>query len=365
MIAQRLIRTITKKKGLPTFVVVIVCLAYVAIELVQNQGDPLSFVIYDGHYSYQISIGLSEAIGLEVDSSQLTYAYKNERPSAYRYQRILYPLISWSLALGSPHRVLWTLIFVNVFFIGIGTWITECILAKLNTSHWYALVYGLYSGQLIALRSDMNEPLAQALIQFAIWAWMKKSHRWAALGLALALFAKETAVLFLGAFILSGILQRNWRESLGYGAALIPYGLFQVSLRYLIGESGLLTGQPFILTPFGGWLQSAQIHFGAFLLISLVIVPMSIIPTLFGIALSAIKLWQRAYHPFILSLLLNSVFILFLPHLTFRESSAMARVTQGLMVSMLLFGALIKSRRVLNYSQLWLFSSVIVVNGIT
>ena len=365
MIAQRLVRTITEKKGVPTFIVVMVCLAYVAIALFHNQGDPLSFVIYDGHYSYQIALSLTEAVGLDIDRSQLTYTYQDERPSAYRYQRILYPLVSWSLALGSPHRVLWTLILVNVIFIGIGTWLTECILTELNTGHWYALVYGLYSGQLVALRSDMNEPLAQALIQFAVWSWVKKRHRWVVLGLAMALFAKETAVLFLGAFILSGILQRNWRESLGFGAALIPYSLFQFTLRYLLGESGLLSGQPFILTPFGGWLQSAQIHFGAFLLISLIIVPMSIIPTVFGIVLSANRLWQRVYHPFVLGLLLNSVFILFLPHLTFRESSAMARVTQGLMVSMLLFGALIKSRRVLNYTQLWLFSSVIVVNGIT
>ena len=35
------------------------------------------------------------------------------------------------------------------------------ILADLGANRWYALVYGLYGAQLLALRADLNEALAQ------------------------------------------------------------------------------------------------------------------------------------------------------------------------------------------------------------
>jgi hypothetical protein len=56
--------------------------------------------------------------------------------------------------------------------------------------------------------------------------------------------------------------------------------------------------------------------------------------------------------------------ILFLPNSTFREPLAMLRLTQGLVVSMLLYGALRRSWRILNYCYLWLFTNVLLVGGV-
>ncbi len=56
--------------------------------------------------------------------------------------------------------------------------------------------------------------------------------------------------------------------------------------------------------------------------------------------------------------------ILLLPNSTFREPAAMLRLTQGLMVSMLLYGALRKSSRVLNYSTLWVVANVLLLKGV-
>jgi hypothetical protein len=63
-------------------------------------------------------------------------------------------------------------------------------------------------------------------------------------------------------------------------------------------------------------------------------------------------------------LLLNSLVILFLPNSTFREPVAMMRLTQGLMVSLLLYGGLSKSSRVLNYSLLWVVTNVLLLKGV-
>ncbi len=79
----------------PTFVVTIICLVYVLGVLIGAGGDPLTFALlgtrfsegnlqgtegYDGQFAYQIALDPLEAAPyLDVP--------------AYRYQRILYPLL--------------------------------------------------------------------------------------------------------------------------------------------------------------------------------------------------------------------------------------------------------------------------------
>jgi len=156
----------------PTFVVVLICLLCVLAVLIGSDGDPLTFVLqgtqfsendllgsqgYDGQFVYQIALSPGEAAAhLDV--------------SAYRYQRILYPLLARLLAFGQPLLIPWTLILVNVAAIGLGTWATQALLADQRVSRWYALVYGLYGGQLVALRTDLTEPLAYGLAQVAMLA---------------------------------------------------------------------------------------------------------------------------------------------------------------------------------------------------
>ena len=108
----------------------------------------------------------------------------------------------------------------------------------------------------------------------------------------------------------------------------------------------------------------ANVKLSAFLAISLVVVPMSILPGIAGIVLSSRSLRQSQYHPFIFGLLLNALVILFLPNSTFREPVAMLRLTQGLMVSILLYGGLTRSWRVLNYSTFWLATNVLLLRGV-
>ncbi len=347
------------KAGLPTIIVVLVCLLYTIIALIEVSGDPLQFVIYDGHYSYQIAYRI---FGEEQFISE-AYPFAAEMPVAYRFQRILYPLLARLLAANQPALIPWTLILLNILAIGLGTWITELLLKKYGISHWYALIYGLFAGNLVALRSNMNEPLAQALIMLAIWAWVSKKHNLAFVWFAFALLAKETALLFIAAYGLHSLIQRNWRDVIGLGLTIVPYTLYQMFLWVWLGEPGFSSGQPFIWIPLGGWLVTSQTSIEALLLISLLIVPIAVIPIMAGLVICIRALLRRFYHPYVFAILFNAVFMLFLPTLTFRESSAMIRVVQGLAVSLLLFSALTQSRRILNYSVLWLFANVIVISG--
>jgi hypothetical protein len=78
-----------------------------------------------------------------------------------------------------------------------------------RVSRWYALVYGLYGGQLAALRTDLNEPLAHALVQLAILAWLRDRRWLAVLFFALAAITKETTLIFLAAYLLFLLIDRT------------------------------------------------------------------------------------------------------------------------------------------------------------
>jgi hypothetical protein len=79
--------------------------------------------------------------------------------------------------------------------------------------------------------------------------------------------------------------------------------------------SGGAGATSFSLLPLGGWLAMARVSVPAFLLVSLVVVPMSILPALAGLWLTGrdIGVTRRPAHPFTYSLLLHSLMILFLP----------------------------------------------------
>jgi hypothetical protein len=354
----------------PTFVVIVISLLYVVAVLINAGGDPRAFALlgtrftegnplgtegYDGQFAYQIASNPSGAAPyLDVP--------------AYRYQRILYPILARLLAFGQSGLIPWSLILVNVVAIGLGTWATERLLADFRMNRWYALTYGLYGGQMLSLRTDLNEPLAQGLVQLAILAWAREQRLWAIVAFALAALTKETTLIFLAAYILYTLFRREWLWVIGLGLAAIPFIVYQFWLWTWLGNSGVGSGgagaTPFSPIPLGGWLAIAEVSIPAFLIISIVVVPMSILPSLVGIYLSGRDLWVGKLHPFILALLLNSLMILFLPMSTFREPVAMLRLTQGVVVSMVLYGALVRSWRILNYSFLWICTNVLLLKGI-
>lgn len=233
-----------KKWLTPTLVTLAVCLIYVVGVLLNNNGDPLALALlgtrfsqgdpqgsegYDGQFAYQIAV------------DPLNAAPRIDVP-AYRYQRILYPMLARWLALGQPQLIPWTLIVVNLIAIGVGTWATEQLLLNLRVSRWYALTYGLYGGQLLGLRADLNEPLAQGLVQLALLAWAKERRSWAVVAFALAALTKETTLIFLAAYLLFALKERQWRWLAALGMSALPFVIYQFVLWQWLGSFGVGSG---------------------------------------------------------------------------------------------------------------------------
>jgi hypothetical protein len=168
--------------------------------------------------------------------------------------------------------------------------------------------------------------------------------------------------------LLYTLVERQWFWLVGLSTATLPFLGYQLLLLKWFGRFGVGAGgvgaTSFSLLPLGGWLAIAGVSLTAFLIISLVVVPMSILPSLAGVRLSGQDLYIGKLHPFIFSLFLNALVILFLPTSTFREPVAMLRLTIGLVSAMLLYGALTKSWRVLNYSLLWLLTNILLLKDV-
>ena len=353
----------------PFHVVGLIALAYIALTLVRYGGDPMKFVLvgtrydpglqggtwgYDGQFAYQIArdpLGASRFLDVP----------------AYRYQRILYPLVAWALALGQRALVPWTLIVVNWLALMAGTRFTEGILTGRGVNRWYALSYGLFGGLMMAVRLDLTEPLAYALAQAAVLSYERGRARSAAAWLALAALTKETTLLVAAGFLLSFALSRRWRDLVEWAIIVgVPFAALQVFLRVWLGAwgvgSGGAMGTPFEWIPYRGLWSLAAINVRAFALIALIITPMALLPALAALVAALCDVARRDVHPLVCVLLMNALIIPFTPQSTLREPLGMLRFIVGLVAAVLAWGAYRRSRRALNYSLLWIATLALAVN---
>jgi hypothetical protein len=342
-------------------VVLVVSLLYLGVILARNSGDPLAFAVigsryqtgdptgsegYDGQFAYFIALdpgGASEKLDV---------------PS-YRYQRILYPMLARWLALGRPGVLPWTLVLLNLVALVAGTALMERLLLHYGAGRWYALVYGLYAGQLMSVRLDLNEPLSYGLVIAAIWALEQKRPGWGALLFALAALAKETALAFAAAYGLYLLLTAGWRPALRFGVvAFGPYACWQLILWRWLGGVGAGPGgamaTSFEIIPFMGLWRIGAVSWAALLVYTVILGPLVVLPTVWAIWRTGREILQRHWHPVSLALFVNAAVLLFLPHSTWREFLAMLRLSAGLVAAVLLYAALRRDRRALNYSLGWL-----------
>ncbi len=351
----------------PWWIVAAVAIVYMAAVIVAAGGDPLALATLGTRFSE------GDAEGTEGYDGQFAY-YIARDPlhgwelcdvPAYRYQRILYPLLARALALGHPALVPWTLPLVGLVALALGTWFTERILVRYGMSRWYALTYGLYAGHLMAARLDLNEPLAQCLIQAGALSSEREEWGLTALCFALAALTKETALVFIAGYLLTFLLARRWRRLVGLGLGVgVPFLAWQAVLWLWLGRPGLGSGgagaTPWEIIPFNGLWSVGQVSLPVLGMLALIFVPLSVIPSLLSVAATTRDLWRGRRHPFVGALWATGLMMFFLPQSTFREPHAMLRLTGGLVAASILYGARRRSKRVLTYSLVWLASLVFV-----
>lgn len=195
---------------------------------------------YDAQWYYQIALDPFGAVS-ELDQP------------AFRYQRIVYPLIVRLLSLGVPSLIPWMMLTVNLISAGLGCVSLGLLLSRRKSSPVFALVWILSLGYLLTIRMDLLEPLALA---FALIGWLAYENE--RTGLAVLLFAlsgltKEVGLVFPAALILWEILRREWKQVYALAASILPYLIWYMILFTLLGSTEAQVAQSsLLLIPFSG-----------------------------------------------------------------------------------------------------------------
>jgi len=322
-----------------------------------DQHDPAGSQGYDGQFVYYIARNIHPRL----------VADKLDVP-AYRYQRILMPLLGRVFALGKDEIIPWTLPVLGIIFQAVGTWIVAELLVIWGVSVWYSLVYGLWVGFTLAIRLDLPEPIAYACVAGAILAEYRKKNFLSWILFGLALFAKEVTIVFVAAALVCAILQKRKKDILGlFAVSILPYAVFQCWLWLIYGEPGIGSGgamaTPFEVIPFMGFIRILLASWTYGLAMLFVFGSAIIFPAIWGMWVS-IKKWISAENNILVfSLLFNALVIVFLPFSTVREPGGLLRFACGLVMSVLLFAAYYRINRALRYSWLWLVLNIFLLKG--
>ncbi|MGH2592807.1 MAG: hypothetical protein ACRDGG_04780 [Anaerolineae bacterium] len=405
---RKWLRPFDRLRTRPWHMIGAVGLFYIGLTLARFDGDPLAFAVicpdpvkiaigrcgYDGQFAYHIAID-------PVGGAQFT-----DVPT-YRYQRIIYPMLARVIGLGQAGLIPWALILVNLIALVAGTAILEVVLSESGASRWYALAYGLFAGIMMPIRLDLTEPLAYALALGGVLAVMRGQCRLSGALLALAALTKETTLLFVIGIVASGVLgslatryldnrhQANRhlelpptqtpptrtpptqmpsaQSSLTLRCAVeigliatVPFVVWQFVLRAQFGQFGIgsggALGTPFEMIPLRGWWSLAPVSLGAFAIVSLIALPVAIVPALIGLRAALRDFVQRRFDAPPMLLFFNAIIVLFTPQSTFREPLGLVRLIAGLVAATLIYAASRQSRRGLNYALLWIFTLALALN---
>jgi hypothetical protein len=302
---------------------------------------------YDGRFTYSLATNPWGSVeGLD--------------QPAFRYQRILFPLLARILSMNNPLLVPWNMILINLVATALLCSALAYLLKQRGASSWLSLTVVFSLGYLLTIRMDLNEPLALGLALLG-WVLYEKDK----LTLAIILFAlsgltKEIGLIFPIALSVWEALNKNWSRSLALGlGSVAPYIIWYGILFNWFGISQVQADQSRpILIPFWGikYLKNpfSQLVVGLWVLI----------PALIAGLLSALDLWGAKYsRPGRDALLVLSHvgLIAVLPWPTWEDPIAILRMGIGLQIAILVWLAGARPRLIPYAVALWIPSALLLL----
>lgn len=357
----------------PALVTMVVCGAFAGTRLARSgwdaealanlgtrfsTGDPAGTEGYDGQFVLYVARDLNPG----------RVAAHLDRP-AYRYQRILLPLLARLVAFGNPAAIPWALLILGMVAHFAGTLAVASTLASQGRWPGYALSYGLWAGLVVGVGVYLHEPLAYGLVAVG---WALRIHGRRSLGSALlgmALFAKETTIAFALAALVEDLVgpKESRRFSIWLIGAGVLFGLWQLWLWKTFGEVGLGSGgaerTPFEWVPLMGLIRVGLVDARVLLVYIAIFGPTMVVPAIWAAYSSVRDILRRHLAGVGWALFLNAGLILFMPFSSFREPMAILRLGSGLVLATLLYAAAQGRTRVLNYSLFWCALLAVLVNG--
>jgi hypothetical protein len=310
---------------------------------------------YDGQFFYFIALDPIHA------------RYYVDDP-AYRYTKILYPMLARVLALGQANVIPYTLLLVNWLAVAAGTTLVALWLQRRRLSPWWALAYGLFPGIFIGFQRDLTEPVSYALVALAVYLLdFGRNQRivFSAAVFALAVLTRDKAVVFPGLYAASlffhglvrarrtdwlGIFVRNvWRAGLMLGIAVGPLLLWKLFLLHWM-KSMTLSQESGSVTPLKALTMPSMMN-GS----TLIVVLTAVVPGLICGGMAVRALIRREWDVKVWTLLVVVVFsVITLDPQFYKDLFGMFRVSSAVMLSTIYCLPIID--RVTGGSRKWLWA---------
>jgi hypothetical protein len=162
----------------------------------------------------------------------------------YRHQRILFPVLAWTVSAGgNPRALLWVLPALNLLAIAGLAYLGACTARHFGMSEWWGLVLPFAVNAAMPMMRDLTDPFATFAVAGLLVGWLLEWRWWTlVLWAAAAVFAREQNAAVVG-FVLAGALwRRQFRLAAGLGSVLALWGGWLGLLYLLYGQSPFLEG---------------------------------------------------------------------------------------------------------------------------
>jgi hypothetical protein len=149
---------------------------------------------------------------------------------AYRYQRILLPVLGWLTSWGHPRILEWTLPLINIVAVlGAGFLLARFAVSR-GRSPWLSLIYMVSIGVAVGVVNDLADPLAASLFVAGVVWWLEGRTALAVTALSACLLARELYLIPVVSIVLLELI-RGRRRALPWLVPVAVFGVWQTYLR--------------------------------------------------------------------------------------------------------------------------------------
>jgi hypothetical protein len=149
---------------------------------------------------------------------------------AYRYQRILLPVLGWLTSWGEPRVLKWTLPLINLLAVLGAGFLLARFLAARGRSPWLSLVYMTSVTVAVGVVFDLADPLAASLFVAGVVWWLDDRAAPAIAAFSACLLARELYLIPVATVVLLELI-RGRRQALHWLVPLVVFGAWQAYLR--------------------------------------------------------------------------------------------------------------------------------------
>jgi hypothetical protein len=191
---------------------------------------------YDGQFYYRLALNPTNlhrtAYGITFDS-------------AFRVQRIGYPILAWLVSLGHHPWVPASLVIVNVLAVSCVGLLGGMFAQDAKRHSMWGLLLAGYFGFAFSVARDIAEPVAAAFMLAGVLAYRRRHPLIAGLLLAYGALTRETVMMVVAAIAIVRIISvarrraRAGRDDLAWIAPTVIFGAWQVVTFSVTGSFAL------------------------------------------------------------------------------------------------------------------------------